>query len=140
MQLEALIASWNQWLKTSDELIQVLHEQTAAITLRNQPKVEELSLEITHFLAELSALDQQAMQNAAALSATRARTKDLLDKAETQELLAMANRVKVTARALNELIEKNRVLEETVRNTPIVHVKRTRRSRRMMLYGEAAAA
>lgn len=144
MHFDALIASWNQWLLSSNDLMQVLHEQTAAITLRNHVRQEEIDSEITHCLAELAALDEQASGHANALAAEKGLSrsslgwKGCLEKAAALELLAMANQVKVAARELDVLMEKNRQLAIRLKDQPLVRVKRTRRRR--MVYGEALAA
>lgn len=144
MHFEALMASWNQWLKSSDELLQVLHEQTAAITLRNAEKVEALDPEINHFLAELTALDHQASSHANALAVeckladSLIGWKGCMPKDQALDLLALANQVKVAARTLDTLIAKNAALAERVKNEPIVVIKRTRRRR--IAYSEPVAA
>jgi hypothetical protein len=109
---------WWDWLSTSERLLRSLHEQTAAVTLRDVARVERIQPELDSLLARLQEVDVKATACAKALAFTlevEASLKGLvsaLDKEEGQQLHGLANRVTVVSRNLQEVLNKNRKLIE----------------------------
>ncbi len=119
MKSRELTTRWNEWLKASDALHLVLHEQTAAVTLRDVARVERLQPTLDAHLAGLAVIDAQAVEAARSLSETLGSEPNLsgivaaLDRAEGQALHALANRVKLAVRRIEATIAKNRALLES---------------------------
>lgn len=118
MKTRELQGRWNDWLKASDELLLILHEQTAAVTLRDVSRVERLQPKLDDQLARIAGIDAQAVDQARRLAETLGTEPTLrgivegLDRSEGQALHALANRVTMASRKVQSTIEKNRALLE----------------------------
>ena len=118
MKTRELQGRWNDWLKASHALLLTLHEQTAAVVLRDVARVERLQPQIELHLANVAEIDAQAVDQArrlAELLGTEPNLRSLvagLDKAEGQALHALANKVTMAARKVQATIAKNRTLLE----------------------------
>jgi len=114
-QLEAL---WWDWLSTSERLLRSLHEQTAALTLRQVERVERIQPELDGLLALMADIDEKAAAEAKKLAEEVGCEPNLrslvavLEKAEAQQIQSVANRVIVAGRNVQEVIAKNRALIE----------------------------
>jgi predicted O-linked N-acetylglucosamine transferase (SPINDLY family) len=100
-------------------MLRSLYEQTAALTLRDVARVERIQPELEKLLGRLQELDQRAVQAAKALAGELGAAPHLrsvvdhLEKGEGRQLQALANRVKVAAQHVEEVIDKNRQLIES---------------------------
>lgn len=109
---------WWDWLSTSERLLRSLHEQTAALTLRDVERVMRIQPELDSMLARLREIDDAAAACAIRLAeelGTEANLRSLvrvLDKAEGQQLQSVANRVMVAARNVQHVLDKNKALLE----------------------------
>jgi hypothetical protein len=118
MKTKELQTRWQEWLKASDALLLVLHEQTAAVTLRDVGRVERLQPQLEKHMAGIAEIDAKAVDQARRLSEQLGTEPTLrgivekLDRAEGQTLHALANKVTMAARKVQATIEKNRVLLE----------------------------
>jgi hypothetical protein len=114
-ELEAL---WADWLAASERLLRVLHEQTAALTMRDADRVSRLQPEIDTYLGQMLEADEQAVACVNRLAGElgcepRLRSlTSVLEKAEAQSLQALANRVIVAERHTSQVMAKNRALIE----------------------------
>lgn len=118
MKTRELQTLWWDWLSTSERLLRTLHEQTAALTLRDIARIERLQPELDAMLDHMRQTDDRAATCARKLAAELGAQPNLrslvqvLEEAEGQQLQALANRVKVTARNVQNVIERNRALIE----------------------------
>ena len=118
MKTKELQARWQEWLKASDALLLVLHEQTVAVTLRDVGRVERLQPQVEKHMAGIAEIDAKAVDQARRLSEQLGTEPTLrgivekLDRSEGQTLHALANKVTMAARKVQTTIEKNRVLLE----------------------------
>ncbi len=114
-QLEQL---WWDWLSTAERLLRSLHEQTAALTLRQVDRVQRIQPELEHLLELMSSIDDKAVDCAKELAEELGAEPNLrslvqsLEKAEAQHLQSVANRVIVVGRNVQEVLAKNRALVE----------------------------
>ena len=114
-QLQTL---WWDWLSTAERLLLSLHEQTAALTLRRVERLEEIQPEIDSMMAKMTDIDDKAVASAKALAEEFGcepelrSLLDVLEKAEAQEVQAIANRVIVVGRNVQEIIDRNKALIE----------------------------
>lgn len=114
-ELEAL---WWDWLSTCERLNRSLHEQTAALTLRHIDRVERIQPELDQLMDRMEQIDQSAAACAKRLAEEMGCEPNLrslvsvLEKAEAQQIQAVANRVIVAGRNIQTLIAKNRALVE----------------------------
>jgi hypothetical protein len=119
MQTRELQTLWWDWLSTSERLLRSLHEQTAALTLRDVARVERIQPELDALLERVQTIDTQAAASAKKLAedlGTEPSLRSLvgaLEKAEAQQVQAIANRVTAAARNLQEVFAKNRALIES---------------------------
>jgi hypothetical protein len=119
MKTRELQTLWWDWLGTSERLLRSLHEQTAAVTLRDVARVERIQPELDTLLERVKAIDESAAACAKELAeelGTEPNLRSLvtvLDKAEAQQLQGLANRVTVAARNLQEVFGRNRALIES---------------------------
>lgn len=117
-QTKQLQTLWWDWLSTAERLLLSLHEQTAALTLRKVERLEEIQPEIDGLLTRMTEIDNQAVASARGLAEEYGVEPDLrslvgaLEKAEAQEVQAIANRVIVVGRNVQEVIDRNRTLIE----------------------------
>lgn len=114
-QLEQL---WWDWLSTSERLLRSLHEQTAALTLRQVERVERIQPELESLMALMADIDDKAVACAKELAEGLGVEPNLrsiaqaLEKAEAQHLQSVANRVIVVGRNVQQVIAKNQALIE----------------------------
>lgn len=118
MKSRELQTFWWDWLATSERLLRSLHEQTAALILRDATRVERLQPEIDLLTSKLCQIDEAAVASVHQLAEDlgtepqlRSFTK-VLDKAEAQQLHGLANKVSVAARNVQEVLNKNKKLLE----------------------------
>jgi len=109
---------WWDWLGTSERLLRSLHEQTAAVTLRDVARVERIQPELDNLIERMRSIDEQAVACANRLAEELDVPSNLrslvqaLEKTEAQQLHGLANRVTVAARNVHEVLQKNRKLIE----------------------------
>lgn len=118
MKTNELQKLWWDWLGQSERLLRSLHEQTAAVMLRDVERVERLQPELTRMIDALREIDEKAVALARGL-AEELETKpnfrslvDALEKTEAQQVIALSNRVKAAAQTVQAVIEKNQSLIE----------------------------
>ncbi len=118
MKTRELQTLWWDWLGTSERLLRSLHEQTAAVTLRDVSRVQRIQPELDALLERVRSIDERAVACAQRLAEELETEPSLrglvrvLDKAEAQQLQGLANRVMVAARNVQDVLEKNRKLIE----------------------------
>lgn len=118
MKTRELQTLWWDWLGTAERLIRSLHEQSAAVTLRDIGRVERIQPELDTMLERVKALDETAMTCVYKLAGELGCEPSLrsmaqvLEKAEAQQLQGLANRVTVAARNLQDVLKRNRALLE----------------------------
>lgn len=119
MKTRELQTLWWDWLGTSERLLRSLHEQTAALTLRDADRVDRIQPELESLLTSMRTLDDQAATCARKLAEDHGAEPNLrslaqvLDKAEAQQIQSLANRVTVAARHVSHVMERNRRLLES---------------------------
>lgn len=119
MKTRELQTQWWDWLSTSERLLRSLHEQTAALTLRDVARVERIQPELDTLLETIRAIDDKAAACACRLAEEFGVEPNLrglasaLEKAEAQQVQSMANRITVVARNVQDVIAKNRKLIES---------------------------
>jgi len=119
-QTRNLQTLWWDWIGTSERLVRALHEQTAAIMLRDIERLEELQPDIERLMESLREADERAAEAAQRLAedlgATKPGLRGLLerieDATEAEQLQALANRVRVAAQTIQGLVRKNEALIE----------------------------
>ncbi|SRR5690606_15818619 len=113
-----LSALWWDWLSTSERLLRSLHEQTAALTLRQVDRVERIQPELDGLMELMAEIDMKAAASAKKLAEEFGCEPNLrslvgvLEKAEAQQIQSVANRVIVAGRNVQAVIAKNRALIE----------------------------
>lgn len=118
MRTRELQTLWWDWLSTSERLLRSLHEQTAALTLRDVARVERIQPELDSLLDRVQKIDERAAACARKLAEELGTEPSLrglvraLDKAEAQQVQSIANRVLVAARNVQAVLDKNRALIE----------------------------
>lgn len=118
MKTRELQTLWWDWLGTSERLLRSLHEQTAALTLRDVARVERIQPEVAQLMERMRSIDDKAAAFAQKLAAEMDTEPSLrglvsvLEKAEAQQVQQIANRVTVAARNVHHVIDKNRTLIE----------------------------
>lgn len=116
MRTRELQKLWWDWLGTSERLLRSLHEQTAALTLRDAPRVERIQPELDKMVSLMKEIDDAAVACAKKLAEELGAEPNLrslvrvLEKTEAQQLQALANRVTVAARNVQAVIDKNQTL------------------------------
>jgi hypothetical protein len=118
-KIKRLESLWWDWLSTAERMLRSLHEQTAALVLRDLERIERIQPEIDAFASRLQEIDEEALACAKELAEELGAEPHLrglvqaLDKAQGQAVQAMANRVIVTGRHVQEVTTKNRALIES---------------------------
>ena len=118
MKTKQLQTYWWDWLGTSERLLRVLHEQTAALTLRDVARVERIQPDLDGLLELMKEIDGSAAACAKSLAeelGTEPNLRSLvhaLEKAEAQQVQQIANRVKVAANHIEGVMAKNQSLIE----------------------------
>ena len=116
MHTRELQKLWWDWLSTSERLLRSLHEQTAALTLRDVARVERIQPELDTMLDLMKTIDQSAATCARKLAEELGTEPSLrglvrvLEKAEAQQVQSVANRVMVVALNVQTVIDKNHAL------------------------------
>ncbi|MBI5706767.1 MAG: flagellar export chaperone FlgN [Armatimonadetes bacterium] len=119
MKTRELQTLWWDWLGTSERLLRTLHEQTAALTLRDVARIERLQPDLDSLLDQMRQTDDRAAACARKLAedlGTEPQLRSLvraLEQAEAQQVQALANRVMVTARNVQTILDRNRQLIES---------------------------
>jgi hypothetical protein len=114
-QLEQL---WWDWLSTAERLLRSLHEQTAALTLRQPERVEAIQPELENLMGLMEETDAKAVACVKELAEELGTEPSLrsitlaLNKADAQQLQSVANRVIVVGRNVQTIVAKNRALIE----------------------------
>jgi len=109
---------WWDWLGTSERLLRSLDDQTRALIVRDVARIESLQPELDTMLSRMKIIDDQAAASAAKLAEaldTEPTLRGLLgalETAEAQQVQAIANRVRIVARNVEEILDKNRALIE----------------------------
>lgn len=118
MKTRELQTLWWDWLSTCERALRSMHEQTAALTLRDVKRVERIQPELDHLLGLIRDIDDRAAACAGKLAeefGTEPNLRSLvqaLPEAEAQQVQALANRVIVAARNLQNVADRNRALVE----------------------------
>lgn len=118
MKTKQLQTYWWDWLGTSERLLRVLHEQTAALTLRDVARVERIQPDLDGLLTLMREIDANAAACAKTLAEELGAEPNLrslvhvLEKAEAQQVQQIANRVKVAAHHIEGVMAKNKALIE----------------------------
>lgn len=122
MKTRQLQTLWWDWLGTSERLLRCLHEQTAALTLRDSARIERIQPDLDNLIARIREIDTHAAACAKTLAeelGTEPNLRSLvhvLEKAEAQQVQSIANRVKVAAQHIDGVMKKNRALIENELN------------------------
>ena len=117
-QTKELETLWWDWLATSERLTRTLHEQTVALTLRQVERVERLQPEMDALMQRMAEIDDLAVAAAQKLAGELGSQPNLrslvaaLEKADAQQVQALANRVIVAGHNVHEIIAKNKALIE----------------------------
>jgi hypothetical protein len=118
-KIKELESHWWDWLSTAERMLRSLHEQTAALVMRDLARIERIQPEIDSFAGRMQEIDERALACAKELAEELGAEPNLrglvqvLDKAQGQSVQALANRVIVTGRHVQEVTAKNRALIET---------------------------
>lgn len=109
---------WWDWLGTSERLLRSLNEQSLALIARDVSRIESLQPELDTMLNRMRTIDDQAAAAAAKLAGDMGAEPTLrgltavLPEAEAQLLQSIANRVRIVARNVEAVLDKNRTLIE----------------------------
>ncbi|MBX7134302.1 MAG: flagellar protein FlgN [Fimbriimonadaceae bacterium] len=109
---------WWDWLGTSERLLRSLSEQTRALVTRDVSRIEALQPELETMLSRMRIIDDHAAAAAAKLAEDLGTEPTLrgitaaLSETEAQQVRSIANRVRVVARNVEEMLDKNRTLIE----------------------------
>lgn len=118
MKTRELQVLWWDWLGASERLLRSLHEQTAALSLRDSDRVERIQPELDTMLDSMRKIDSTAATCAKKLAeelGTEPNLRSLtqvLEKDEAQQVQSLANRVTVAARHVSTVLDRNRALIE----------------------------
>ncbi|BBO23247.1 MAG: hypothetical protein HND43_00230 [Armatimonadetes bacterium] len=119
MKTRELQTHWWEWLGASERLLRTLHEQTAALTLRDVARIERLQPDLDSLLDQLRRIDDRAAACAQSLAESLGTEPNLrslvqvLEKTEAQQVQSVANRVMVAARNIAQILNRNRALIES---------------------------
>jgi len=109
---------WNRWLVKSEDVIALLHQQTAALTMRQVERLEMIQPELDAEMEMMGEIDSKAAACAKGLAEEVGCEPHLrglvnvLEKADAQRVQALANKVIVAGRNVQRVIEKNKALIE----------------------------
>jgi hypothetical protein len=104
------------WLGTAERLHRSLAEQTAALSLRNVARVEELQPELETLQSRLGEIDKQAVASTQVLAGqlgvipTVRNIVEVLKPAEARQLDALSTRVRQVGENLHDRLGRNRKL------------------------------
>lgn len=116
MTLKTILAAWNDWLSAGDRLLISLHEQTAAVTLRDVTRLDRLTPQVGEGMKLVREADAQASEGLKALAEELGVEPGLraivaaLPKVEGQLLQATANKIVVLDQRIGIVIARNREL------------------------------
>lgn len=116
MTPKTIIAAWNDWLSAGDRLLITLHEQTAAVTLRDVSRLDKLTPQIAEGLKLVREADVRATEGLKTLAEELGIELGLrtivatLPKPEGQLLQATANKIVVLDQRIGVVIARNREL------------------------------
>ncbi len=116
MKTKKLQSIWWEYLNTAEKLLRVLHEQTAAVMLRDLERLERIQPNLEKLLDELVNIDETAVDCAREITDSIGVERSFkalikaLDEPEAQELQALANNVKAKAHTVQSVIQKNQEL------------------------------
>ncbi len=120
MKAKKLLSLWTEWMKASETFLMSLHEQTAAVTMRDVERVERLVPDLQAQLAEVRRIDTEAMSEAKRLAEELGAPVpslrglvSVLDKDEAASVQATANKVLVNSQRIQDVMRKNRALIES---------------------------
>lgn len=117
-QVTELTALWNEWLAASQKLMGSLHEQTAALTLRQVDRLDELQPRLDAMMTDMEAIDNKALALAKKLAEDLGAEPSLrslvsvLDKTDAEAVQSTANKVIVAGRDVQKVMNKNKALIE----------------------------
>lgn len=109
---------WWDWLGTSERLLRSLNEQTLALMGRDVARIESLQPELETMMGRMRWIDDQAAACAAKLAEgmgvepTLRGLTHVLPETEAQQLNTIANRVRIVAANVEEVLDRNRTLLE----------------------------
>ncbi len=116
MKSRELQRQYWDWLSSAERLLRSLAEQTAALTLRDVKRVEQIQPELDHMMERLQVIDKSTV----AATITLAETMDVepslrgilaaLTPAEAQQVETLTKRVKTVSFNLRERLDRNRKL------------------------------
>ncbi len=118
MITQELQTIWWDYLGTTERILRSLHEQTAAVMLRDVNRVESLQPEITRLLDSLQTIDERAVTCAKGLAEKLGAEPNFrslvnaLSEDEARHVHALANRVKAAAQSVQGVVRKNQALIE----------------------------
>ena len=116
MTTKTILTAWNDWLAAGDRLLITLHEQTAAVTLRDVARLDRLTPQVAEGLRAVREADVRASEGLKALAEALGVEPGLraivaaLPKADGQLLQATANKIVVLDGRLGIVIARNREL------------------------------
>lgn len=109
---------WWDWLGTSERLLRSLNELTLALMGRDVARIESLQPELETMMGRMRWIDDQAAACAAKLAEgmgvepTLRGLTHVLPETEAQQLNTIANRVRIVAANVEEVLDRNRTLLE----------------------------
>lgn len=109
---------WNKWLDKSEDVLGLLHQQTAALTMRQVERLEDLQPMLDAEMDVMGHIDTKAAACAKGLAEVYGCEPHLrslvnvLEKADAQRIQALANKVIVAGRNVQRVIDKNKALIE----------------------------
>ncbi|MEM4408315.1 MAG: flagellar export chaperone FlgN [Candidatus Caldarchaeum sp.] len=118
MRTRHLQEIWREWLATSERLLKMLHEQTAAIMLRKIEELERLQPSLELLIEDLRAIDTRAVEVAHELTNELGVPHNFyslvkaLEGEEQTQVQALANKVRASAQDIQRVMRKNQTLIE----------------------------
>ena len=149
MTVPTILAAWNDWLSAGDRLLITLHEQTAAVTLRDVARLDRLTPQVGEGLKLVREADRRASEGLKALAESLGVEPGLkaivaaLPKAEGQLLQATANKIVVLDQRIGIVIARNRELlqkETTYVDGTLTLIAKAAKPKAKTPYGKGAAA
>lgn len=116
MTVKAILTAWNDWLSAGDRLLITLHEQTAAVTLRDVARLDRLTPQVGEGLKQVREADARASEAIKGLASSLGVEPGLraivaaLPKADGQLVQATANKIVVLDQRIGIVIARNREL------------------------------
>ena len=116
MKSRELQRQYWDWLSSAERLLRSLAEQTAALTLRDVKRVEQIQPELDQMMGRLQLIDKTTVAATLSLAGTMDVEPSLrgilaaLTPAEAQQVESLTKRVKIVSTNLQERIDRNRKL------------------------------